>query len=490
MKKLIALMLALLMLVALFASCGGKDNPDNKGNDGQPTDNTPDETIVVRDFGGTDYTVLTNSYTDYEFNGSLAGDSVQYAVMEREYEVEKTFNVNVEINSIKGGWGERKTFTAAVRAEKMGGGTDNYDLIATHSVVLGWMGIEGLGKDLSEYSEYIDFQKPWWSQNIYDELNLNGHLFMMIGDITYTLYEYLNVVFVNETQFEDYFADQGGVATLYDLVDAGEWTWEKLWEYASAFGTGASGDGKYGIRTNTHAWRASFVSQDAHLYFRDADGKLYLNSSLGRKENNIIEDMIEHYSQDNMEFVVDFNGTHASAYNPEFLAGNILFYPQTLDEAKKLFSQASEDYGIVPLPKYDVEQEMYKTQCRDTLTAVMMMVTTKDDVKTAIVTEGMAKYGHDIIIPAYYENSLVNRYVDKYTDILDTIRAGLTYQPGDAYIQNSSGEGGSMRWDMFHLVVAHNGASQAATQYASKVASGQNELKTFYNKLEKLGITW
>ena len=487
MKKTIALFLALLMLAAVFASCGKTNDPNQ---DGQPTDGKDDETIVVRDFGGADYTVLTNSLTDYEFNGNIGGDSVQYAVVEREYNVEKTFNVNVEINSMKGGWGERKAFTGAVRAEKMSGGTDNYDLIATHSVYLGWMGFEGLGNDLSDYSEYIDFSKPWWSQNIYEEVNFKGHVFSMIGDIAHTLYEYLNVMFVNETQFEDYFADQGGVEMLYDLVNAGEWTWEKLWEFAGAFGTGASGDGKYGIRVNTHAWRASFVSQEAHLYFRDADGKLYLPNSLQRKENNIIEDMIEHYSQDNLEFVIDWNGTHAYAYNPEFLAGNILFYPQTLDEAKVLFAQAAEDYGIVPLPKYDIDQEMYKTQCRDTVTAVMMMCTTKDDVRTAIVTEGMAKAGHDIIVPAYYENSLVNRYVDKYTDILNTIRAGLTCETGDMYVTNASGEAATMRLDMFHAIVHSGGASQAATQYAASVATGRNELKTFYNKLEKLGITY
>ena len=497
MKKLIAMVLALFMLCSLLAACGKNNTPtdntpggktDNPGGGGK-TDDPAQSDIVVRDFGGADYTILTNSFTDYEFNGNLAGDSVQYAVAERNYEVQKTFNVNVVVNSKRGGWGERKDFTAAVRAEKMSGGTDDYDLIATHSVYLGWMGIEGLGKDMANYPEYIDFSKPWWSQNIYDELNLKGHLFMMVGDIAYTLYEYINVMFVNETQFENYFADEGGVDMLYDLVDAGEWTWEKLWEYAGAFGTGATGDGKYGIRTNTHAWRATFVSQDAHLYFRDADGKLYLNNSLARKENNIVNDMIEHYAQDNMEFVVDFNGTHAAQYNPEFLAGNILFYPQTLGEAKTLFASAAENYGIVPLPKYDVDQEMYKTQCCDTVTASMIMCTTKDEVKTAIVTEGMAYYGHEIIVPAYYENSLVNRYVDKYAEILDTIRAGLTYQPGDAYIQNASGDNGTMRWDMFHLVVA-NGATEAATQYASKVSTGQNELKTFYNKLEKLGIKY
>ena len=496
MKKLIALLLALLMLCTLLAACGKNNTPTDKPGDkdkpgdNTPTDNTPASEIVIKDFGGADYTVLTNSYTDYEFNGSLAGDSVQYAVAERNYKVQNEFGVNLNIVSKKGGWGERKDFTATVRGEKLSGGTDNYDLIATHSVYLGWMGIEGLGKDLSSYPDYINFSKPWWSQNIYDELNLKGHLFMMVGDITYTLYEYINVMFVNETQFENYFADEGGVDMLYDLVDAGEWTWEKLWEYAGAFGTGAAGDGKYGIATNTHAWRATFVSQDAHLFFRDADGKLYLNNSLARKENNIIEDMVEHYSQDNLDFVVDFNGTHASAYNPEFLAGNILFYPQTLDEAKNLFSKATEDYGIVPLPKYDVQQEIYLTQCRDTVTAVMIMCTTKDEEKTAIVTEGMAYYGHDIIVPAYYENSLVNRYTDKYVNILDTIRAGLTYQPGDAYIQKSNGESGSMRWDMFHQIVDNHGASQAATRYAGSVATGQNELKTFYAKLEKLGIVY
>ena len=505
MKKLIALVLALVMLCALFAACGSKtntpsDKPDNTDNPG--TNDTPGtnddpgqkEEIVIRDFGGADYTVLYNSLPEtnpgiYEFKGDLGSDSVRYAVAERNYEVEKQFGVKLNLIPKVGGWGERKDFTSAVRAEKMGGGTDGYDLIATHSVYLGWMCIEGLGKDLANYPDYIDFSQPWWSQNIYDELNVNGHLFMMAGDIAHSLYSYINVMFVNETQFENYFSDQGGVDTLYDLVDAGEWTWEKLWEYADAFGSGANGDGKFGIRTNTHAWRASFVSQDAHLFYRDSDNRLTLNNALGKKEVDIIAQMTEHYAKDNNEFVEDYGGTHAGEYNPEFIAGNILFYPQTLGEAQALFSKATDDFGIVPLPKYNADQEMYKTQCRDTVTAVMIMCTTKDEDKAAIVTEGMAYYGNKIVVPAYYEQSLVTRYVDKYTDILDTIRAGLTYQPGDAYLQSSGGDLPSMRWDMFVRTVK-DGTIAASTKYEGNLAAGKNELKTFYNKLAKLGITY
>lgn len=493
MKKVLALVLALLMLVALFAACKDKPNdPNNKpGGDATDTDD-----IVIKKFGGEDYKILYNSVIpsgDYnEFTGSLGGDLVQYAVEERKYEVEKQFDVNVSITEIKGGWGERKDFTAAVRAEKMSGGNDGYDLIATHSVYLGWMGIEGLGKDMADYPDYIHFNKPWWNQNLYDALNLKGHVFMMIGDIGMSVYEFINVMFVNETQFDSYFSDQGGVDTLYDLVDAGEWTWEKLWEYASDFGTGegTNGDGKYGLYTNAHSMIACFISQDAHLYQKDATGKLAIPNALSRKESNILRDMIEYFAKDNLRYdVFGFSGNGAGQISPLFLAGDVLFYPQTLDEAKRLFSGATEDYGILPLPKYDTMQEMYITQCRDTVTGVMIMSTTKNEEKTAIVTEGLAYYGHKIITPAYYEQSLVNRYIDKYTDILNTIRAGLSYQEGLSYLQSSSGDFCSIHFNMFHQAILGNGAN-ADIVYASSVAVGRNELTTFYNKLARLGITY
>lgn len=496
MKKVLALILALLMMVALFAACNGdkpndgKEQQDEQGQQGEDKPNDQQSEIVIKKFDGADYTILAKQDTKYEFEGSLGGDYVQQAVAQRTFDLENNFDVNYRLVPIPGDWGKRGEFKTAVLSEKMSGGTDGYDLIATHSIYLGWMGIEGLGKDMSLYSDYIHFDKPWWNQNIYDELNLKGHVFMMIGDIAHTLYEYITVMFVNEAEFENYFSDDGGTEMLYEMVREGEWTWSKLWEYASDFGTGASGDGKYGLATNAHAWRATFVSQEASLFERNSEGKLSLPNTLRRKESDIIREMTEYYAKDNIDFNVDWS-IHAQ-YNDDFTAGNILFYPQTLDQAKKLFSSENrDDYGVIPLPKYDTDQEMYKTQCRDTVTGVMLMCTTKDPERTAILTEAMAYYGHEYVVPAYYDVSLSTRYLDQYTDILETIRAGLTYQPWDAYIQPVSGDGngGTMRWDKFHLIVRGNGA-QADAAYQSSLSVGRSELDNFYKKLALLGIVY
>ena len=489
-KKLILLVLTLSMLLTLMVGCKKPgDTTDttetdtgsetsSSGNDTTPV-GSDNDTMNAYDFEDATFTVLTRSDTKYEFKSDkgLGGDTVDRAVYKRNYNVEERFNANIEVVDKAGHWGVRNEFLSEVRAEAMGG-NGGYDLVSTHSAYLGWMTVEGLAYDMATLPE-INFAKAWWNQNLYDEINLNGKVYFMLGDICTTTYEYMQVMFFNEVLFANNFVDTT-VDEIYQLVEDGEWTWDVLFSYSQNFGT----EGEYGFLTSTHAFRAAFIAQDAYIYSRDADGKLILPDSPSDKLISVVEQMVLYYSSEKTRFETAGWDTGAAVLNPEFIGGRGLFYSQTLGEVEKFGSMKDGTYGVIPLPKYDTYQEKYYTICRDTVSAVMIITTTDTPEMSGVLTEALCMEGYNVVTPEYYGIVLKNRYFSdaKYAKILDMIRDGLTIQPVAMYIESSPTN------DIFLEQVRLGTSNQVVSTYGNYVTAGQNKLNEFYSKMERDGL--
>ena len=486
-KRLIMLVLALAMILV---SCVGCKKGDENGADGADTSDVvstalggDEDTLGEYDFEGKDFTILARKETNYEYaaDKGLGGNSVERKVYERNHMVSTRFNANIKVVQKAGGWEQRNEFLTAVRGEAMGGG-GGYDLVSTHSVYLGWMTIEGLATDMATL-EGMDFSKAWWNQNLYDEININGHVYFMLGDICTTTYEYMQVMFFNESKFESFFPEIG-METIYKLVEDGEWTWEKLIEYATAFGSSGNAEvTDYGLAMNNHSWRASFIAQDAYIYSRNDIGELMMEPTPSEKLVSIVDEMVDLYSKENIYLHVAWD-TGANVLNPMFSGGNVLFYPQTLGEAANIAQSMKDQYGVIPLPKYDNFQEKYYTICRDTVSAVMIMTTTDDPLMSGIMTEALCMYGHELVVPEYYEIVLKVRYFDdaRYSDILDMIRDGLTIQPVACYIE------GAEHSDMFWDQVVNTKRNEVVSTYTKFSTSSQRALERFYASLKAQGL--
>jgi maltose-binding protein MalE len=189
-KKLILSMLMLSMLLMTFVGCFGEKETETQDTESDSTQSTTNadpnaDTFEEYDFNEEEFTILTRTETKYEFSGAgLAGDTIDRAVYQRNHQVQERFNVSLKVVDKTGGWDQRNDFLAIVRAEAMGG-QGGYDMVSTHSVYLGWMTVEGLATDMSTLPE-MDFTKSWWNQNLYEEVNINGHVYFMLGDICTT----------------------------------------------------------------------------------------------------------------------------------------------------------------------------------------------------------------------------------------------------------------------------------------------------------------
>ncbi len=483
MKKVLTLILALLMCTAVLFSCTtqpGNNDPAESNNGGDVSDPTDEgEDIGEYNFGGVNFTILARENTNYEHVGDIGStDSISKAVYERNQTVANRFNVKLLTVEKEGGYDTRDEFVTAVRTEHMSP-TGAYDLISTHSVYLGWLGTEGALTDLSKLPE-INLTRSYWNQNLYDELNVDGTCFIMIGDIGHTVYEYMSVMFVNTEILERDQIIEGGIDGVYDMIDKGTWTWEALYNMSRDYGSGTE-DQSYGLLFNTHAMRAALISQEGYLYTRGENGRFMMESTASNRLIKSVENLSQFFTRTNMYFAEGW-GTEETVLNPIFTAGSALFYGQTLGQSSKFASEMQDGYAVLPLPKYDSFQDEYYTICRDTVTAVGVMTQTKDKEMSGVITQALAKYGSEIVTPEYYEKALKHRYNSdpRCPEMLELIRSSLTISAPATFYETGIDS------DMFKATVMSGSNEGIASTYESYVQRGNSELQSFYATVDSL----
>ena len=476
MKRLITLLLAVLMCASALFGCSKEEDKESETLNINLDE--IDDGIGEYDFEGADFTILTRKETNYEHLGDMAGDSVSQKVYERNQTVMERFNVNIKTVEMIGDYEQREAFITALRAENMSP-TGAYDLVSTHNVYLGWTGVEGIAADLTKLPE-IDLTKDYWNQNLYNELNINGACYMMIGDIAHTLYEYISVMFVNTNVLTNNNIIEGGMDGLYNLVEEGKWTWGTVYEMSKDYGIGQ--EDTYGLVMNIHAMRAAFIAQDAYIYDRDeSTGLLYMKDAADEHLINAVQNLSKFFARENSYFTKDW-GTGSTDLNPIFADGKTLFYPQTLGESKAFMETMGGGYSVLPLPKFDEFQSDYYTITADNVTGVMVMTSTKDKTMSGVITQALCMYGQQLVTPEYYERVLKYRYNDdpRSVEMLDKIRDSLTIQPVGTYYDTGIDS------DMFRDIVMLGEMEGIASRYAEYPTRANNELQTFYAQIEML----
>ncbi len=484
MKKILVMLLVLAMCTGMLFGCkkepAGNDTPTTEA----PGNDTPSgDGLEGYDFGGETFNILTRSETSYEHEGNGSGDTVEQAVYRRNEAVSNRFGVTIGIKSVTGGYDNRDDFVTAVRAEQMTS-TKAYDLLSTHSVYLGWFVGEDTLIDLASLPG-IDVKKEYWNQNLYNELNIDGSCYILIGDIGYTLYEYISVMFANTDILDrNEGLVEGGIEGIYDMIDEGTWTWGALYEIASKYGDGSAegGDGNYGLLFNTHAMRAAMVAQDAVLFERNAENnRFYMPSVASDHLVNAVQNLSLFFSGDNAYFVNDW-GTGEKELNPIFSQGMALFYGQILGHSQTISEGLGNKFTVLPLPKFDTFQSNYYTICRDTVTAVAVMNVVKDKTMSGVITQALCMYGAKEVTPEYYEKALKLRYLNdpKCAAMLDVIRNSLTIVAVPTYFETG------IDIDMFREIVMNGTKEGISGKYGGYVSEGNTLIENFYKKIEAI----
>ena len=448
-------------------------------DDGDPRANYRDSLPDGLDFGGAEYRVLTRADDEYncEFAEDEIGEVVNDALYRRQLAVEDRLNVKITPIKRLGNWENQSQFLNPMRAS-IRAGTDDYDIIAGYAYYITPFALDGNFLNLAQFPN-IDYAQPWWPDSITTHLKIANKLYFTAGDYSLTLIRSLNCLFFNKEIAQDF-----AVPNLYQIVLAGDWTFDKFNETARSVSRDLNGDGVldledlYGLVTR---WYDVYFSA-FQLPISETAPNGNLQVAVYNEKFIAAYDKIYELTHGDHALPVRYLNANASLEQSLFANNQALFLGRNL-EISENFRDMAADYGILPYPKYDKSQDNYYTVSHDDYSLLSVPVTADPGRFAMIgaVTEALAAEGYRKVTPAYFEIALKNKYSrdDESSQMLDILVAGNTFQPAVIY----SGSLGNIG----HLLrEIQNDAPDITSIYERRAGSYERAFESFNGKFAEL----
>ena len=217
---------------------------------------------------------------------------------------------------------------------------------------------------------------------------MNDRLHYVSGDVNLTLFDAAMVIWYNKTLYDEK-RDPADPDNMQLYALEGGWTYEHLYRWASRLyedsnGTaGRQNDDTYGYANPAFA----VAPHDAYPYAFDLEFLTY--NPDGTHDFNIIGNNKVEDAFTKVRNLIDANGNCSDPTVASFTAGNYVFYPSVIypgEDANMMIREMEDTYGLLPMPKYDVEQEEYGTTTQDFYT----LMTVIDHKESTIPTKGHA----------------------------------------------------------------------------------------------------
>lgn len=425
-KRIIATLLLMSILAA--ASCGDSKTPspsETTASDSTettaPADDQPKLDLPEVDYNGRKYTILTTQHASYEYDAAEeTGDIVNDAVFRRNQTVEDQLGIKFDFVIEPGQWNDRENFNALVKNSVMA--ADNaYDLVNGVVVIVLPLASDGLFID-ANLLEHVNLTNPWWVQGMNDSLAIGGKLYGFIGDASLSLYKDLSVCYFNKKLLDQY-----NLENPYELVKSGKWTVDKMIEMVSGVSNDLDGDGAItpekdllGLISCTVPTRAFQTSTEVKVIEYDSD-RMPMIADLAEKDVDIYNKLYNVFVKS--ENVYNNGNNEHQKYTGYFAEDRSLLMTTFLYATDYLRDMKS-DFGIVPYPKRDENQENYHTQIGTSTSMFFVPRTTADPELTSMVCEALSFYSRKDVVPDYYEVALKEKYTrdEEVKDMLDIIR--------------------------------------------------------------------
>lgn len=493
MKKAIGIII-LLSLAAQLTACGGESpsgNPELTEKSTETTAVSADSTdkfgrgIVASavpsglDFKGAELRIFSrgDSGFEYEFCADEEnGDILNDAVYARNVAVEEQLKIKIvnKPEAFNSGGTDMTNMVNSINA-----GDDEYDLAAIHCSQGAKYVAEGYFLNLNEL-KYLDFEKPWWKQDFAKELEINGNLPIALGDISLSSIMRTVVTFYNKNLYEQYFDEP-----IYDIVNSGKWTLDKLSAMTRDISRDLDGNGSMDEKDfYALGFRSAATPLDAFI--------AALNLSITTKNSSGIPELSFYSERTSDAFarlykiVKESAGTYTNAradavgaatlFPKKFAAGELIFDFGGIGDTE-IYRDMETDYGIVPLPKYDETQKKYQTLPHNAFSVIAVPKTNTRLDMTAAAIELFGQKNYESVTPVYYETVLKSKYFrdDESSQMLDLVMEGICLNFGSVYQRLGIAMIGDLMRDL---------PEDFASAYASKKTTYETALATL---LEKLG---
>lgn len=424
------------MIVPTILSGCGNTAADTDTTSGEGSVSSSDETtsryrdsLGEYDFGGEDFTVLCRETQNGQFFDEVAvdeesGDLVDDAVYKRNAEIGARFNVNIVANKANGSWPDRESFNSLLKTSVMAGDGE-FDLVLGYQAYSANLDVAECLYDFMKVP-VIDLDAEYYYHDIIDEITVNGKLFYLVGDYTYSVWPSLFVYYFNKQIAED-----NGIDGLYDLVREGKWTVDKLSELCAGVYRDLNGNSEkdeedmFGLATDYENVADAYYSAfQVRITDRGEDGMPRINTDIARMEE-VVTKLSALY--DNNDGVYAFRTHSSMTTNPlteMFVEDRALFYPDMLRSAIS-FRSMETDFGVLPYPKYEESQENYGHYISNFVcTAIVCPKTVEDRDFAGACIEALSAYSTETVNSGLYDTLLASKLV-RDTESVDMLKICL-----------------------------------------------------------------
>ena len=414
-----------------------QDNQNNAETNEAGRESISDNVPRELNFPGKTFTILSREEFMFGYEMGVEeenGDIVNDAIYKKNKDVESRFDIIIDVIKIPGIWGKEAAFNNTVK-NSVRAGDNLYDLVAGYAYFITPLAAEGVFLNWNKVP-HIDNNAPWWCSELVDKTTIDGKLYFITGDLSLSFISNLTCLFFNKRIQSEY-----GLEDLYQPVLDGKWTYAKMLEvckevYKDVNGNGIKDEGDIFGAALAHGntCEAVFTSQDQPVTQIDGEGYPYLVLNSPRTIK-IVENMMELFYEN--PGIYSFAETTEYPERTIFKNGESLFTNGYINTAED-FRDMTDDFGVVPYPKFDENQEKYRARSQDAFSFFSIPATCTDYEFAGAVTEVLAAESYRSVTPVYYETAMKIKYSrdDMTSQMLDIIRDGAQFD--FAYVYSNS----------------------------------------------------
>ncbi|MGI6743036.1 MAG: hypothetical protein ACOX4O_05150 [Eubacteriales bacterium] len=439
MKKLTGLA-ALLLALLLFVSCGetapaesdaAADQAETAAEEVTETELSAANLLPAADFEGRTFNISGRNYAklgdlpSYEFTvESENGDLINDTIYARNLAVSERYNVN--ITSGQGDAGQ--LIPKSVMA-----GDGAYQLAWDHVNTMASLTLKGVLEDYSALP-HIDISQPWWNRLATESLTVNGRCYLQMNYIPFTGVMLSHCLYYNMKLASDF-----SVGGIEEEVLAGSWTFDRLSERTAGVGADLDGNGVmdekdlYGMIASHGTSGGAFAIAMGVIPMQvTAEGTPELLMS-GDKNQKILEMINTMMHGDSAYLLTDYSRENELA--KMFASSQGLFYSGFLTDSYQFFRDMTDDYGILPFPKYDEAQERYITTVTGGTGLLGVPKAQADPEFTGLVTEALAIESLRYVYPTVYETVVEEKLLrdERSKQMFDILMDGMAIDFGRTF---------------------------------------------------------
>ncbi len=444
-SKLLALLLAGLMLTGSLVACGESNENTEDSKQTTAGDTAEDETedpataalkaIGDVDFGGEEFGILYAGGFKQEITSEEeeAGDNkkdlvISEAVHERNTTLEDHCKLELTFVTKESPADAARTEASAPTGEFYLIDTSLRDTATTLAV----------GGYLSNWVDMgVNLEGEWWDSGTAD-FRLNDGVYFMSGSNNFLDDSFTYALIFNKAMQKTY---ENQVPNPYDTVREKKWTLAHFYEIIQGVSKESSGNGQwdeldtYGFAVTWEFGNTFFIGSDLRYVINDDtvdEPELFLTGGKMEKALKVLDLSCSIFWDNNASYAIP-GGEEAKGL-AAFKENRAMFYSEIVNYLGTLNSEMEGDYGVLPIPKYDEAQEFYRTWTHDSGSTFSVTSAVPATIKDTVgdIVETYALLSHQIVKPAYYDTVLTSRDLrdPDSAEMMDLLFANRVYDMG------------------------------------------------------------